>query len=56
METVLLFKEIYLEAFRNLGNYILRNYLKIYAWFSFSLFFLALYALIFRISTGFAFD
>lgn len=56
METLLLFKEIYLEAFRDLGNYLLKNYLKVFSWFSFTLLFLAGYALIFRISTGFAFD
>jgi hypothetical protein len=56
MKTTLLIKEIYLEGFRNLGNYILKNYLKIFAWFSFFLIVVALYALIFRMSTGFAFD
>ncbi|MFK7810858.1 MAG: DUF6747 family protein [Maribacter sp.] len=56
MKTTLLIREIYLEGFKNLGNYILRNYLKIFAWFSFFLIAVALYALIFRISTGFAFD
>lgn len=56
METILLVREIYLEGFRNLGNFIVKNYFKVFAWFSFSLVFLALYALIFRIATGFAFD
>ena len=56
MKTTLLIKEIYLEAFRNLGNYILKNYLKMYAWFAFFLVAVGLYALIFRIFTGFAFD
>jgi hypothetical protein len=56
METLLLVKEIYLEGFRNLGHYILKNYLKIFSWFSFALLFIAAYALVFRIATGFAFD
>ena len=56
METVSLIREIYQEAFRNLGNYIVRNYLKLFAWFSMAMFFVVLYAFIFRLSTGFAFD
>lgn len=56
MKTTLLIKEIYLEGFRNLGNYILKNYLKIFSWFCFALIFVGAYALLFRISTGFAFD
>ncbi|WP_317198359.1 DUF6747 family protein [Aurantibacter crassamenti] len=49
-------KEIYLEGFRNLGSFIQKNYMKVLAWFSFFLILISLYALIFRISTGFAFD
>ena len=56
MKTALLIKEIYLEAFRNLGHFILKHYLRIFSWFSFMLIILGLYALIFRILTGFAFD
>lgn len=56
MKTTLLIKEIYLEAFRDLGHYLIKNYLKVFAWFSFALFFIALYALLFRVTTGFAFD
>lgn len=56
MKTALLIKDIYLEAFRNLGHYILKNYLKIFSWFSFMLIIIGFYALIFRILTGFAFD
>lgn len=55
MKTTLLIKEIYLEGFRNLGSYLLKNYLKVFAWFSFSLILMGLYALIFRMTTGFAF-
>jgi len=56
MKTTLLIKEIYLEGFRNLGNYLLKNYLRIFAWFSFFLISIGLYALLFRMFTGFAFD
>lgn len=55
MKTTLLIKEIYLEGFRNLGNFLQKNYMKVFAWFSFLLIAIGLYALIFRISTGFAF-
>lgn len=55
MKTTLLIKEIYLEGFRNLGNLIIRNYFKAFAWFSFVLFFIVLYAFIYRVATGFAF-
>lgn len=56
MKKYLLVKEIYLEAFRNLGNIILERYFKVFAWFSFVMFFVVLYAFVYRIATGFAFD
>ena len=56
MKTILLFKEIYLEGFRNLGSLIIRNYFKFFTWFSFVLFVVVLYAFVYRLSTGFAFD
>lgn len=56
MKTVLLLKEIYLEAFKNLGNLIVRNYFRAFAWFSFVMFLVVLYAFLFRLWTGFAFD
>ncbi|MDE3742488.1 DUF6747 family protein [Maribacter polysaccharolyticus] len=56
MKTALLIKEIYLEAFRNLGHMIVKNYFKVFAWFSFILFFVVLYAFIYRVFTGFPFD
>ncbi|MGB5820639.1 MAG: DUF6747 family protein [Saonia sp.] len=56
MKTVLLIKEIYLEGFRNIGSFIVRKYFKFFAWFSFLMFLVVLYAFIFRVSTGFAFD
>ncbi|MDG1571862.1 hypothetical protein OZ410_06005 [Robiginitalea sp. M366] len=56
MKTALLIKEIYAEAFRNLGHYLVRNYFKAFAWFSFAMFGIVLYAFVFRLATGFAFD
>lgn len=56
MKTLLLVKEIYMEGFRNLGNLIIRNYFKAFAWFSFAMFAVVLYAFVFRIFTGFPFD
>tara|TARA_E500000318_G_scaffold84448_1_gene80252 strand:- start:1867 stop:2064 length:198 start_codon:yes stop_codon:yes gene_type:complete len=56
MKKLLLIKEIYLEGFRNLGNIILEKYFKIFAWFSFIMFFIVLYAFVYRIATGFPFD
>ena len=56
MKPALLLKEIYLEAFRNIGNLIVRNYFKAFTWFSFAMFFMVLYAFVFRVSTGFPFD
>jgi hypothetical protein len=56
MKTALLIKEIYLEGFRNLGHLIIKGYFKAFAWFSFVLFFVVLYAFMYRVLTGFAFD
>ena len=56
MKTTLLLKEIYLEAFRDLGHFLVRNYFKLFAWFSFAMFAVVLYAFIFRLATGWAFD
>ncbi|MAU14706.1 MAG: hypothetical protein CMH46_04110 [Muricauda sp.] len=56
MKKLLLVKEIYLEGFRNLGHILLEKYFKIFAWFSFIMFFIVLYAFVYRIATGYAFD
>lgn len=56
MKTVLLIKEIYTEGFRDLGNYLAKRYLKFFAWFSFIMFLVVLYAFVYRIATGFVFD
>ena len=56
MKTTLLIREIYLEAFKNLGSLLVRNYFKVFAWFSFAMFAVLLYAFVFRLATGFAWD
>ena len=56
MNTLILLKDIYFEAFRNLGSYITRNYFKFFAWFSFAMFMVVLYAFVYRVYTGFPFD
>lgn len=56
MKTILLVKEIYMDAFRNLGSFIVRNYFRAFAWFSFAMFVVVLYAFLFRVYTGFPFD
>jgi len=56
MKTVLLLKDLYFDAFRNLGNFLIKSYFKAFAWFSFILLFVVLYAFIYRVASGFAFD
>ncbi|MDO1512926.1 hypothetical protein Q2T41_09695 [Maribacter confluentis] len=56
MEKIILVKEIYTEAFRNWRSYLLENYFKLFSWLCFILIGLAMYALIYRVSTGFSFS
>ncbi len=56
MKTVLLIKEIYTDGFRNLGNFLIKEYFKVFAWFCFAMFAIVLYAFVFRLATGYAFD
>ncbi|WP_370588472.1 DUF6747 family protein [Robiginitalea sp. SC105] len=56
MNIILLIKNIYHEAFVNLGHFITKNFFKAFAWFSFMMFFVVLYAFVFRVYTGFPFD
>ena len=53
--TTLLLRDIYLEAFMELGNFVVRNYFKAFAWFSFAMFAMVVYAFVFRVATGYAF-
>jgi len=56
MKTLLLFKEIYLDAFKQLENFVVRRFFRFFAWFSFIMFLVVVYAFVYRIFTGFAFD
>lgn len=56
MRKFLLVKEIYFEAFRNLGHIFIKRYFTAFTWFCFCLLAIVVYAFIFRVSTGFAFD
>ncbi|MCJ7468476.1 MAG: hypothetical protein MUO53_17485 [Maribacter sp.] len=56
MRKLLLIKEIYVEAFKDWTYRLLNKYFKVFSWFCFFLLALAAYALIYRMSTGFAFD
>lgn len=56
MTKILLIKEIYLEAFRNLGHIIITRYFKFFTWFSLAMFAVVVYAFVFRVFTGFPFD
>ncbi|MBC8769420.1 hypothetical protein H4O18_15590 [Arenibacter sp. BSSL-BM3] len=55
METILLFKEIYLNGFKQLGSWLVKSYFKAFAWFSFAMFLVVLYAFGYRLFTGFSF-
>ncbi|MGB5189520.1 DUF6747 family protein [Robiginitalea sp.] len=56
MEKLILVREIYVEAFRNWTSIILTKYFKVFSWFCFALWLVTMYAFIFRVSTGFAFN
>ncbi len=56
MKNVLLIKEIYLEAFKDLGSKFMKSYFKAFSWFCLASYFIVLYAFAFRVSTGFAFE
>ena len=56
MDSILLIKKIYLEGFKNLGHSVIKNFFKGYAWACFILSAIVVYAFIYRLSTGFAFD
>ena len=56
MDNLKIIKEIYMEAFKQLENFVLKTYMKFFAWFSFIMFGVVLYAFIYRVITGFPFD
>lgn len=55
MNKLLLLKDIYLEAFRNLGHIIIKRYFKAFSVFCFVLLAIVIYAFFYRLSTGFTF-
>ncbi len=56
MKTILLIKEIYLEGFKNIQNYVVKYSFKAFAWFTLAMFVIVLYAFLFRLLTGFVFS
>ncbi|MEM9143103.1 MAG: DUF6747 family protein [Bacteroidota bacterium] len=56
MNKLLLIREIYLEAFKDLGHFLVKAYFRAFSWFCVAAFLVVLYAFIFRIATGFVFD
>ena len=56
MNTLLLFREIYINAFKQISNFLVRNSLKLLAWFAFAMFLIVTYAFWYRIFTGFIWD
>ena len=56
MKTVVLIKEIYVQGFRNLGSYLVKNYFKAFTWFTVAMFVMVLYAFLYRLLTGFVFS
>ncbi|MCK0158899.1 hypothetical protein MWU65_17055 [Cellulophaga sp. F20128] len=55
MKLLLLIEKIYVDGFKNIGNVIIQNYFKAFAWLSFILFVVVLYAFAYRVATDFAF-
>ena len=55
MNTILRFKNLYREAFKDLTNKLFASYLKVLTWASLLLIGVVAYAFIYRLFTGFAF-
>jgi len=55
MNRILLFKDLYLNAFRNIRNQIISYWLKVLAWSCIALMGVVSYAFIYRLVTGFSF-
>ncbi|MBC2838220.1 hypothetical protein H7F20_02640 [Robiginitalea sp. SC105] len=49
-------RELYQEAFQAIGSWVLRNLYRILFWFCFACYLVVLYAFVYRVATGFAFD
>jgi len=55
MKTILLAKAIYHNGFKNIQNYVVKNYFKAFTWFTMIMFVMVLYVFLFRLFTGFPF-
>lgn len=56
MTTLLLLKDLYLNAFEELNNKKASRILKIFSWFCFAGLVVVLYAFVYRLFTGFPFE
>ena len=56
MKTITLFWDLYEAAFKAIGNFMLRHAYKLLFWFCFISYLIVLYAFLYRVATGFAFD
>ncbi len=55
MNKYLLFKDLYMNAYRNLGHHIVSSSLKVLTWSCVALIGIVSYAFIYRLATGFSF-
>ncbi|WP_340201009.1 DUF6747 family protein [Ascidiimonas sp. W6] len=55
MNKFLLLKDIYTEAFKNLGHYMVASYFKILTWFCVGCIGIVMYAFLYRMATGYNF-
>ena len=55
MTTLLLVRELYVQAFKNLGHYLVVTYFKALSWLCFLTMGIIVYAFMYRLFTGFAF-
>ncbi len=55
MNKLLLFKDLYTNAFRNLGHQMVTSSLKVLTWSCFALMGVISYAFIYKLATGFSF-
>ena len=56
MKNFHLILELYEAAFRAIGHFVVRHVYKLLFWFCFFCYLVVLYAFLYRIATGFAFD
>ncbi len=56
MKSITLLWDLYHDAFKAIGNFVLRHVYKLLFWFCFGCYLIVLYAFVYRVATGFAFD